>query len=198
MSIGIRLREERERLGMSQPEFADWVNVTKKTLFSWENGKTAPDCFQLAAFAPAGVDVLYVLTGIPLESHARLAVKRAVAAEAADRGGDFEAIRAAGIAHDAVEDAIRRAQIADRDGFLALALAWPKLSKDARRAIVALTQPAIHGSLEASATPARNTRIKVSAPGGYAAGRDMTVNSKKGDHDDKAKSRKPARLRGGA
>lgn len=63
MPIGKRLREERERLGMSQPAFAAVVGTTKQTLFSWETGKTAPDGFQLAAFATAGADVLYILTG---------------------------------------------------------------------------------------------------------------------------------------
>lgn len=63
MSIGERLREERERLGLSQPKFAAIAATTKQTLFSWESGKTAPDGFQLAALAEAGMDVLYVLTG---------------------------------------------------------------------------------------------------------------------------------------
>lgn len=63
MSIGDRLRGERERMGLSQPKFAELARTTKQTLFSWESGKTAPDGFQLAAFAAAGVDVLYVLTG---------------------------------------------------------------------------------------------------------------------------------------
>lgn len=63
MSLGARLKEERERLGMSQPTFAAIAGTTKQTLFSWESGKTAPDGFQIAAFAGAGVDVLYVLTG---------------------------------------------------------------------------------------------------------------------------------------
>lgn len=63
MTIGERLREERERLGLSQPKFAALVSTTKQTLFSWETGKTAPDGFQLAALAAAGVDVLYILTG---------------------------------------------------------------------------------------------------------------------------------------
>lgn len=62
MTIGERLREERERMGMSQPKFAALAGTTKQTLFSWESGKTAPDGFQLAALAGAGVDVVYVLT----------------------------------------------------------------------------------------------------------------------------------------
>ena len=63
MTIGERLREERERLGMSQPAFAAIANTTKQTLFSWETGRTAPDGFQLAALNATGVDVLFVVTG---------------------------------------------------------------------------------------------------------------------------------------
>lgn len=63
MSIGKRLREERERLGFSQPAFAAIAGTTKQTLFSWETDKTAPDAAQLAELAIGGTDVLYVLIG---------------------------------------------------------------------------------------------------------------------------------------
>lgn len=63
MTIGDRLREERLRLGLSQPKFAEIAGTTKQTLFSWETSKTAPDAHQLAAFALNGVDVFFVLTG---------------------------------------------------------------------------------------------------------------------------------------
>lgn len=63
MTIGQRLREEREALGLSQPKFAAFAETTKQTLFSWESDRTAPSAGQLAAFAAAGVDVIYVLTG---------------------------------------------------------------------------------------------------------------------------------------
>jgi len=63
MSIGGRLRQERERLGLNQTDFAAIVGATKKTLFSWEHDKTAPDGFQLARLAEEGVNVIYVLTG---------------------------------------------------------------------------------------------------------------------------------------
>lgn len=63
MTIGQRLREEREALGLSQPKFAALAGTTKQTLFSWESDRTAPSAGQLAAFAAAGVDVTYVLTG---------------------------------------------------------------------------------------------------------------------------------------
>lgn len=63
MTIGERLRMERNRLGMSQPSFAALAGTTKQTLFSWESGKTAPDGFQMAALGAHGVDLLFVLTG---------------------------------------------------------------------------------------------------------------------------------------
>jgi transcriptional regulator with XRE-family HTH domain len=62
-SLGDRLKKERERLGLSQPAFAEIAETTKQTVFSWETGKTAPSGFQLASLAAAGVDTLYVLTG---------------------------------------------------------------------------------------------------------------------------------------
>ena len=65
MSLGERLRQERERLGLSQPKFAAIAATSKQTLFSWESGKTAPDGFQLAALRTAGVDVSYVIAGEP-------------------------------------------------------------------------------------------------------------------------------------
>jgi transcriptional regulator with XRE-family HTH domain len=196
MTIGNRLREERKRLGMSQPVFAEIASTTKQTLFSWESGKTAPDCFQLAAFASAGVDVLYVLTSIPLESHARLAVKRAAMAQAADQGGDFEAIRAAGATQDTTEDTIRQAQKADRDGFLTLAKLWPALSSTNRQALLALARSASAiPTEEPSAARKSDTRINVSSKRGHAAGRDIKINTIK-DNDDKTKNLKPARSRG--
>lgn len=63
MTLGERLRAERERLGMNQPAFAAIARTTKQTLYSWESGKTAPDGFQLGAMAEAGADVRYIVTG---------------------------------------------------------------------------------------------------------------------------------------
>jgi transcriptional regulator with XRE-family HTH domain len=61
--LGERLKEERERLGLSQTNFAKIAETTKKTVFSWETGKTAPSGFQLVSLAAAGVDTHYILTG---------------------------------------------------------------------------------------------------------------------------------------
>lgn len=63
MDIGIRLREERERLGMTQESFGQAGGVLKRALIRYEKGERAPDATFLAALAAAGADVLYVLTG---------------------------------------------------------------------------------------------------------------------------------------
>ncbi|MBS7349289.1 MAG: helix-turn-helix transcriptional regulator [Comamonas sp.] len=63
MDIGSRLREERERLGMTQEAFGQAGGVLKRALIRYEKGERAPDATFLAALAAAGVDVLYVLTG---------------------------------------------------------------------------------------------------------------------------------------
>jgi transcriptional regulator with XRE-family HTH domain len=63
MSIGARLREERERLGFTQPDFAGFAGATKQTLYSWEAGGSFPKADQLNALVDQGVDVYYVLTG---------------------------------------------------------------------------------------------------------------------------------------
>lgn len=63
MSIGERLREERERLEFNQPDFAGFAGTTKQTLFSWETGGSSPKAEQLEKLAEHGVDVYYVLTG---------------------------------------------------------------------------------------------------------------------------------------
>ncbi|WP_039917606.1 helix-turn-helix domain-containing protein [Cellvibrio mixtus] len=63
MNIGDRLRKERERLGLNQPEFGAIAGVSKTTQFNYEKGDRSPDAEYLAAIAGAGVDVLYVLTG---------------------------------------------------------------------------------------------------------------------------------------
>lgn len=61
--LGNRLREERERVGMTQPVFAEAAGAKKRTLIDWEKGVSSPTATQLEALAVIGVDVLYVLTG---------------------------------------------------------------------------------------------------------------------------------------
>lgn len=61
--LGERLKEERERLGLTQPDFADVASAKKRTLIDWEKGVSSPTAVQLSALSSIGVDVLYVLTG---------------------------------------------------------------------------------------------------------------------------------------
>ena len=61
--IGNRLREERERLGLSQPALADICGVTMRSQRNYEKGDRQPDASYLAAVSAAGADVLYILAG---------------------------------------------------------------------------------------------------------------------------------------
>lgn len=81
VSIGERLRDERQRLKLSQTAFGERGGVTKKTQMLYEGNERFPDAQYLTAVAEAGVDVLYVLTGkhaaepVPaLTSYSRAAV----------------------------------------------------------------------------------------------------------------------------
>jgi transcriptional regulator with XRE-family HTH domain len=68
MSIGQRLKEERERLNLSQTALAEAAGTTKQTQFAYETDRTPPKASYLAAVAPYGVDVAYVVTGQRLEN----------------------------------------------------------------------------------------------------------------------------------
>ena len=61
--IAARLKEERMRLGISQTRFSELAGVSKRTLVNWEKGDGSPTAVALAAFADAGADAFYILTG---------------------------------------------------------------------------------------------------------------------------------------
>lgn len=63
MGIGDRLKEERERLGLNQTDFAALAGASKNTQYNYEKGDRSPDAAYLAAAAAAGMDLLYVVTG---------------------------------------------------------------------------------------------------------------------------------------
>lgn len=63
MSFEERLREERERLGLSQEKMGLTGGVLKRAQIHYEQGERAPDASYLGAIAAAGADVLYILTG---------------------------------------------------------------------------------------------------------------------------------------
>lgn len=63
--IGLRLKHERLRLGLSQREFGEVGGVEANSQGKYESGKRLPKSDYLAAVAVLGVDVLFVLTGTP-------------------------------------------------------------------------------------------------------------------------------------
>lgn len=62
-TLGDRLKEERERLGLSQAALGEACGVQRRAQINYEKGERAPDALYLAAFDRAGGDVMYVLTG---------------------------------------------------------------------------------------------------------------------------------------
>lgn len=64
MEIGQRLREERERLGYTQEEFAAIGGSSKASQSSWEAGQAFPNARFLAAISEIGADVGYIVTGV--------------------------------------------------------------------------------------------------------------------------------------
>lgn len=63
MNLGDRLREERERLGYTQPAFAEVAGAKKHAQINWEKGAAFPNAAALEAWSKVGLDVLYVVTG---------------------------------------------------------------------------------------------------------------------------------------
>jgi transcriptional regulator with XRE-family HTH domain len=63
--VGARLRSERSRLGLNQADFGRLAAVSRRTQAGYEGGEGAPGTEYLAALAREGVDILYIVTGIP-------------------------------------------------------------------------------------------------------------------------------------
>lgn len=63
MNIGQRLREERERLDLSQERFAAVGGVQKRAQINYEAGERSPDAKYLENISVLGVNLVYVLTG---------------------------------------------------------------------------------------------------------------------------------------
>ena len=82
MSLGSRLKEERERLDLSQVEFREACGASKTAQFYFENDRNLPGAAYLIAADALGVDVLYVLTGRrgrPISPNVARASKQGVA-----------------------------------------------------------------------------------------------------------------------
>ncbi|MDE2599028.1 MAG: helix-turn-helix transcriptional regulator [Rhodocyclaceae bacterium] len=62
-TLGSRLREERKRLGLLQPAFAELGGVKRVTQHLYEQDERVPDANYLLQMHAHGVDVTYVLLG---------------------------------------------------------------------------------------------------------------------------------------
>lgn len=62
-TIGFRLREERDKLGLNQTDFAKLVGQSRGSQAHYERDERAPDARYLSSLAEIGIDVLYILTG---------------------------------------------------------------------------------------------------------------------------------------
>lgn len=72
MTIGQRLKEERERLGFTQPAFAELAGTTKKSQIDYEKDLTQPKAGYLASIAKAGADVSYIVTGLAISREQKI------------------------------------------------------------------------------------------------------------------------------
>jgi transcriptional regulator with XRE-family HTH domain len=63
VTTGKRLKEEREKFGFNQTDFAAIGGVGRKSQFNYEEDERRPDSDYLAAIATVGVDVRYIITG---------------------------------------------------------------------------------------------------------------------------------------
>lgn len=63
-TLGGRLREERDRLGVTQADFAELGGCKRVTQHLYESDARVPDSDYLNRIADRGVDVLYVLRGV--------------------------------------------------------------------------------------------------------------------------------------
>lgn len=64
VTIGDRLREERERLGFSQTAFAELAAASRRSQIDWEKKEgPTPNADHLERWATNGADVLYIITG---------------------------------------------------------------------------------------------------------------------------------------
>ena len=55
--LGKRLRNERERLKLTQEEFGHIANVSKRTIIDWEKGNTFPNALQLLILTKIGLNI---------------------------------------------------------------------------------------------------------------------------------------------
>lgn len=149
-TVGHRIREERERLGLSQTRFAALGGVLMRAQRNYEKGVRQPDAAYLTALGANGIDVTYILTGYRVDAATRAEITRMFRTTVAvDREGlGSSAVAAAmGIGEDArrvAEDSARYAPMSRRE--LALLDNYRAADEAGKKALettgAALAQPA--------------------------------------------------------
>lgn len=64
MTLGSRIREERQRLGLTQTQFAALAGASRRAMANWESDGAAPLATALIQWGEAGADTAYILSGI--------------------------------------------------------------------------------------------------------------------------------------
>lgn len=104
ISIGVRIREERERLRLTQHV----LGVTPQSQRKYEKGESTPGADYLSNFARLGADILYVVTGqragvTVSDEHARL-IAAYDAAPSAIRAAAMAVLGSQAVADSAPDD----------------------------------------------------------------------------------------------
>ncbi len=63
--INERIKIERKRLGLSQAEFSDKCGASLRAQSNYESGKNVPDGNYFMKAHELGVDITYIITGVP-------------------------------------------------------------------------------------------------------------------------------------
>ena len=117
MTVGERIKEVREKIGMSQVDFADKINVSKQTLYKYENNliTNIPSDKIEAAAKLSGVSPAYLMGWTPVEETAKAIADLAEAGIRTSKGVKINVLGrvAAGIPIDAIEDIIDTEEITE-------------------------------------------------------------------------------------
>lgn len=68
MSFGMRLRQERKRLGLSQVQFAELGGVKRVSQHLYEQDVRLPDLTYIFRLAGNGVDIAFLVLGKPIQT----------------------------------------------------------------------------------------------------------------------------------
>ncbi|ECI5108698.1 XRE family transcriptional regulator [Salmonella enterica subsp. diarizonae] len=121
MQISDRLRNERERLGLSQTAMSKVCSVAFRTYCDYEAGKSEPKASTLASLAEFGVDILFVLSGVKtpkidgISEDEQEVVKMYRAAPLAVKAAVLGALTAGSSAHGSVNASGNSNRVAGRD-----------------------------------------------------------------------------------